>query len=145
MLQEPLIMKQLLHVIYNDQAVLQYDRNKVLPPEHSQYLDNMDERMDEGIDFEGSSVTEPNPLQKAQFIANLMITAIISRDSNQANAMCTYLGDRIPDLKQIICKQQEEVDGIQIEFVYDKSYQEAPQQAPEQTIKFFDPKDFVKH
>lgn len=138
-------MKKTLHVIYNDQAVLQYDRNINMPVEHSKYLDNMDDRMDEGIDFEGNTVAEPNPLQKAQFIANLMLTALISRDSNQANAMCTYLGDRIPDLKQIICNDQEQGGGIQIEFVYDKGYQEAPQQPPEQTIKFFDPKDFVKH
>jgi len=135
-------MKKTLYVIYNDQAVLQYDRNKIMPEEHSKYLDNMDDRMDEGIDFEGATVNEPNPLQKAQFIANLMLNALLSNDSNQANAMLTYLGDRIPDLKQIICSKQEQTDGIQIEFVYDKAYQEVPQ---EQTIKFFNPKDFVKH
>jgi len=134
-----------LHVLLNDKAVLEFDRNKTIPEEHLQYLDNMDSRMDEGVQLGEEFVKSLNPLQKAQFVANSMLNGLINEDFNQAIAMCTYLGDRIPNLKQVICKGQDDESGIQIEFIYDQDFQQAQQTPQEQTIKFFDPKDFVKH
>ena len=134
-----------LHVLLNNEAVLQFDRDKTLPEEQRQYLDNMDIRMDEGVSDQDEMVKSLNPLQKAQFVANSMINGLLKDDFNQAMAMCTYLGDRIPNLKQVICNNNEGEEGMQIEFVYDQDY-EKPAEAPkEQTIKFFNPKDFVKH
>lgn len=135
----------ILNVLLNDSSVLEFDRNKAIPQEHRQYLDNMDARMDEGVQLGGEFVKELNPLQKAQFVANSMVNGLLNEDFNQAIAMCTYLGDRLPDLKQVICNGQEDEEGIQIEFVYDRDYQQEQQKPQEQTIQFFDPKDFVKH
>lgn len=135
----------ILNVVLNDEAVLEFDRNKTIPTEHRQYLDNMDARMDEGVQLGEEFVESLNPLQKAQFVANSMVNGLLNEDFNQAIAMCTYLGDRLPDLKQVVCKGQEDEDGIQIEFVYDRDYQQEQKKTVEQTIKFFDPKDFVKH
>ena len=134
-----------LHVLLNNDAVLEFDRNKTIPDEHRLYLDNMDARMDDGVLLGEEFVKSLNPLQKAQFVANSMVNGLLNEDFNQAIAMCTYLGDRLPNLKQVICNGQEDEAGIQIEFVYDSDYQQAPQKPQEQTIKFFDPKDFVKH
>jgi len=134
-----------LNVLLNDNAVLAFDRSKTLPAEQRQYLDNMDERMDDGVHLGDEFVKSLNPLQKAQFVANSMINGLINEDFNQAMAMCTYLGDRIPNLKQVICVGSDDEAGIQIEFIYDQEYQQEEAKPQEQTIKFFDPKDFVKH
>ncbi len=133
-----------LHVLLNNEAVLQFDRNKTLPEEQLQYLDNMDARMDDGVQDEEEILKSLNPLQKAQFVANSMINGLLNDDFNQAMAMCTYLGDRIPNLKQVICNNNEDEEGMQIEFVYDQDFEQEPQAPKEQTIQFFDPKDFVK-
>ena len=142
-------MNSILHVLLNDEAVLEFDRNKTLPDEHRQYLDNMDARMDDGVNLGDEFVKSLNPLQKAQFVANSMVNGLLNDDFNQAIAMCTYLGDRLPDLKQVICTGQADESGMQIEFVYDRDYQREQQDTTnkpqEQTIKFFNPKDFVKH
>ncbi len=134
-----------LNVLLNNKPVLEFDRNKTIPAEHLQYLENMDARMDDGVQLGEEFVKSLNPLQKAQFVANSMVNGLLNEDFNQAIAMCTYLGDRIPDLKQVICNGKDDEAGIQIEFVYDRDHQQEQQKPQEQTIKFFDPKDFVKH
>ena len=139
-------MNNILHILLNDKPVLEFDRDKTLPDEHRQYLDNMDARMDDGVNLGDEFVKELNPLQKAQFVANSMVNGLLNDDFNQAIAMCTYLGDRLPDLKQVVCTGQEDEAGMQIEFVYDKDYQRVqdPTKPVEQTIKFFNPKDYMK-
>lgn len=137
-------MKNILFVKFNNETVLEFDRNKTITEEQRQYLDNMDSRMNEGIHFEGDFISPPNPLQKAQYITHAMLDGLLNKDSNQAIAMSTYLGDRMPDLKEISCKGQDNDEGIKIEFIYDRDGEKNSKQIKEETIQFFDPKDFVK-
>ncbi len=130
-----------LHVLLNQQVVLEFDRRKKIPDIQLEYLDNMDARLDAGIQLGDKEIKPKDQLEKAQYVANSMVNSLLKNDFNQAIAMCTYLGDRIRDLKQVVCVGQDDENGIKIEFVYDRSL---PQQQQEQTIKFFDPKDFQK-
>jgi len=132
----------ILHVLLNGEVVLEFDRNKPIPEIQLEYLDNIDARLDAGIQMGNKIFIPKKPLEKAQYIANLMVNSLLKDDFNQAIAMCTYLGNRLIDLKQIVCVGKNNDKGIKIEFVYDRNHQQAQQ---EQTIKFFDPKDFVKH
>ena len=131
-----------LHVLLNKEVVLEFDRSKTIPDIQLEYLDNMDARLDAGIQMGDEIITPSNQLEKAQFVANSMVNSLLKDDFNQAIAMCTYLGNRIGDLKQVVCIGQDDDEGMKIEFVYDRSLQQEQQ---EQTIKFFDPKDFQKH
>lgn len=137
----------ILHILFNEEAVLEFDRSKSIPEIQSQYLDNMDDRMNEGIQLGEDFIAPPNPLQKAQFVANSMVNALLKQDYNQAIAMCTYLGVRLSDLKQVICNGRDDDNGIKIEFVYDKDFERDSEvlKLQEQVIQFFDPKDYVKH
>ena len=56
----------ILHILFNEEAVLEFDRSKSIPEIQSQYLDNMDDRMNEGIQLGEDFIAPPNPLQKAQ-------------------------------------------------------------------------------
>lgn len=131
-----------LHVLLNQEVVLEFDRNKAIPEIQLGYLDNIDARMNFGVQLGDELVIPSNQLEKAQFVANSMVNSILKDDFNQAIAMCTYLGNRLPDLKQVVCVGNDDDQGIKIEFVYDRSLN---QQQQEQTIKFFDPKDHQKH
>ena len=133
-----------LLVIFNNEAVLEYDRSKPMPGQQRQYLDRMDERMDQGIQLGDTFIETPNPLQRAQFVANSLVNSLLKQNFDQAVAMCTFLGKRMPDLQQIKCEGSEgdeagEDGGISIEFVYDRSFEQSQQ---EQTIQFHKP---VKH
>ena len=89
-----------LLVIFNKEPVLEYDRSKPIPGKQRQYLDNMDERMDQGIQLGDAFIENPNPLQRAQFVANSLVNSLLKQNFEQAVAMCTFLGKRMPDLQQ---------------------------------------------
>ena len=147
---------KLLHVIINDEAILEFDRAKPVPGHQRQYLDKMDARMDQGIQLGADFIKSPNALQRSQFVANSLINALQNDDDGIASAMCTYLAKRMPDLQQIKCvsqkhhaspKKSESNDGeadkaLSIELVFDRSFEKAQQ---EQAIQFFKPDDATSH
>lgn len=133
-----------LHVTFDNELVLVFDRDQPLPAKQTEYLQNMEARMQAGIPLGDDFIAPPNPLQKAQFVANSMVHALLKQDNPLAIAMCTYLGTRLPELKQVKCigsDERNEKNGIKIEFVYDEHYDSSQQ---EQAIQFFDPKDFMQ-
>ena len=131
-----------LQVLLNEKVVLEFDRTKTIPDIQLEYLNNIDSRLDAGIQMGDEVIIASKQLEKSQFVANSMVNSLLKDDFNQAIAMCTYLGNRIKNLKQVVCVGNDDHEGIKIEFVYDKVIQQQPQ---EQTIKFFDPKDYLKH
>ncbi len=153
---------KLLHVIINDEAILEFDRSKPVPGHQRQYLDKMDARMDQGIQLGADFIKAPNALQRSQFVANSLINALQNDDDGIASAMCTYLAKRMPDLQQIKCasqnnrvsqnhhaspKKSESNDAeadkeLSIELVFDRSFEKAQQ---EQAIQFFKPDDATSH
>lgn len=124
-----------LHIIINDIVLLEYDRSKIIPTEQNQYLDQMDLKMDTGIILGDDQIDNPNTLQRAQYIANALISALFKEDYNLGMAMCTYLANRIPDLQQV--KAIGEENELSVEFVFDRSFEKAQQ---EQKIEFYNPK-----
>jgi len=128
-------MHNLLTVIINDEAVLEFDRSKPVPGHQRQYLDSMDAQMDQGIQLGSDFIKEPNPLQRSQFVANSLVNAVLKDEYSIAIAMCTYLAKRLPDLQQIKCKGDTDKD-LSIELVFDRSFEQTQQ---EQTIQFHKP------
>ena len=128
-------MHNLLTVIINDEAVLEFDRSKPIPGHQRQYLDSMDAQMDQGIQLGSDFIKEPNPLQRSQFVANSLVNAVLKDEYSIAIAMCTYLAKRLPDLQQIKCKGNTDKD-LSIELVFDRSFEQNQQ---EQTIQFHKP------
>ncbi len=135
------LINSTLHVIFNNEVVLEFDRSKPVPGHQRSYLDKMDARMDDGIQLGDDFIDEPNILQKSQFVANSLVNALLKQNYDLSIAMCTYLGKRMPDLKQIKCEgTEDEESGISIEFVYDRNYEQAQQ---EQTIQFHKPENIT--
>jgi len=125
----------ILYVIVNDEPVLEFDRSKPVPGHQRQYLDNMDSQMDQGIQLGNDFIQQPNALQRSQFVANSLINHLFKDEYSVAIAMCTYLGKRLPDLKQVKCKGEENKE-LSIELVFDRSYEQSQQ---EQKIQFHKP------
>ena len=131
----------LLYVVLNDEPLLEFDRRKPVPGHQRQYLDNMDSQMDQGIQLGDDFITEPNPLQRTQFVANSLVNLLLKDEYSMAIAMCTYLAKRMPELQQIQCLKNDK-EEISIELVFDRSYEKSQQ---EQTIQFYKPDDAKKH
>jgi hypothetical protein len=113
-------MSQLMGVLLNGIAQLEYDRNRQLPDYQAAYLEKMDVRMDDGIFVGDETIKNPDTGQRAQFVAANLADAIKNNDEQKAAAMCTWLADRMPDLKQV--KIVEAGDEISIDLVFDEEY-----------------------
>jgi hypothetical protein len=113
-------MSNLMAVLLNGIAQIEYDRRKPLPDHQGAYLDKMERRMDEGIEADGRLIENPDRLQRAQFVAGNLAHAIKTGNEELAAAMTTYLAVRLADLKQV--KIREEGEGFAIELVFDQEY-----------------------
>ncbi|MGD2112230.1 MAG: hypothetical protein PVI50_02505 [Gammaproteobacteria bacterium] len=113
-------MDNIMGVLLNGIAQLEYDRDRLLPEHQLAYLDRMDAKMDAGILIGSETVTNPDLNQRTQFAAANLVHALQTDDEAMAAAMCSYLAIRLPELKQV---RIEDTDGdVTIEFVFDEAY-----------------------
>jgi len=120
-----------LAVVINGRKTLHYDRNNPLPEKQLRSLDKMDKKMDQGITFGTQSLPNPSKEERAQYIANMLITALNENNDSLAAATCAWLAVRVPDLQQVKSKVQDNRNVI--ELVFDRSYEQSDQ---EQVISF---------
>ena len=113
-------MSNLMAVLLNGIAQLEYDRDRLLPAHQAAYLDKMDTRMDAGILVDGEMVRNPDQNQRTQFAAANLVSALKMEDESMAAAMCSYLAIRLPELKQL--KIKDNGGEVSIELIFDEEY-----------------------
>ena len=114
-------MNNIMAVLLNDIAQLEYDRDRPLSDYQETYLNAMDDKMDQqGIDIDGVRVEDPDTNQKIQFVAANLLSAMRSDNEGLTSALCTWLATRIPDLKQI--KYTDKNGDVTIDLVFDEDY-----------------------
>ena len=111
-----------LVVLVNGESRLEYDRSKVLSERQRVYLDRMDRQMDSGIRLGTDWIEQPRPAQRASFVAAQLVDALQRDDEGLIAACCTYLANRLPELKQIRARLL--AAGFSVELVFDKPYVE---------------------
>jgi hypothetical protein len=113
-------MSDIMAVLLNGIAQIEFDRNKFIRAEQKAYLKRMDEKMAGGIDLDGERVADPDLGQRARFVANALAQAIAANDEAQCAATTTWLAERLPDLKQVKIRDTEGVRSIDL--VFDEEY-----------------------
>ena len=113
-------MSNIMAVLLNGIAQLEYDRDKPLPDHQELYLDKMDTKMDEGILIGDTQIKNPDINQRAQFVAANLVHAIKNDQEPVAASMCTYLANRLPELKQV--RIDDSNDEVTINLVFDEDY-----------------------
>lgn len=112
-----------LVVMFNGQAVIEYDRNVRLPGQQREYLERMDDDMAGGIDLNGEHIAEPDGQQRAKFVAMQLVHALIDSKDPMIAAMCAYLASRFPTLKQVKADEQGEHLSLELVFTDDVTTQ----------------------
>ena len=113
-------MSDLMAVLLNGIAQLEYDRNKPLSEYQLTYLDKIDSKMTTGLEIGEEIIEDPDENQRAQFVAANLYHAIKSKDEAMCSALCSYLATRLPELKQV---RLDDKDGdVTIELVFDQAY-----------------------
>lgn len=113
-------MTESLVVVLDGVSQLEYRHATSLEPAQREYLDRLDQRMDAGIDIDGRRIEQPNPLQRAQFIAQQLLAAVQAGNEGVAAAACAYLANRVPDLKQVRATTRGGL--LSFDLVFDKTY-----------------------
>ena len=111
-------MSDKLVIVLNGQAVVEYDRNVRLPGHQRQFLDKMDSDMEQGIELMDEKITQPDHIQRAQFVAMHLGQSLLQEDDAMIAASCAYLANRLPDLKQV--KADEQGNMISFHLVFDE-------------------------
>ena len=113
-------MSNIMAVMLNGIAQLEYDRDQLLPDHQAAYLDKMDAKMDDGIILGEQTITNPDQNQRTRFAAGNLVHALKTDDESMAAAMCSYLAIRLPELKQV--RIEDNAGEISIELVFDEEY-----------------------
>lgn len=122
-----------LHVVVNDVPVLEFDRAQPIPGHQRRYLENMDARMDQGIQVGAEFFSSPDPITRCQFVSNSLVNALFAENYSLALALCTWLADRIPELQMV--KAAGDANGeTGVELIFDRNYEKLK---TEQGIKFY--------
>ena len=112
-------MSDTLTILFNAQAVVQYDRSKALSPQQQEYLQRMEDKMGLGIMLGSDFIIDPDPLQRAKFVASQLGQALLGDNEQLIAATCAWLASRVPELKQV--RIGEQADGLSIDLVVDES------------------------
>lgn len=114
-------MSNIMAVLLDGIAQLEYDRDRPLLVHQAAYLDKMDARMDDGILIGDETLASPDINQRAQFVAGNLVHAFNTGDEQLAGAMCSWLAIRLPELKQVRIRT-DEAGEVAIELVFDEEY-----------------------
>ena len=113
-------MNNLMAVLLNGIAQIEFDRDKQLSDYQLTYLEKMHAKMDQGITVGELLIENPDDNQRAEFIAANLYHAIQSQNEAMCSALTSYLAHYMPELKQV---KINDADGnVTIELVFDEYY-----------------------
>ena len=101
-------MSNMLSIYINGNKVLEFDKNQRLPGKQRQFLDNMDLDMDSGIEINDVQIPSPDKMQRANYVAMSLLYGIEHKDEGMLSTTCSYLANRLPELKQIRSLESDE-------------------------------------
>jgi len=115
-------MSEKLYIEMNGAPLIEYDRNIRLPGHQRRFLEKMDEDMSEGIELAGETIDEPNPVQRAQFVAIQLLTAMQQNEEGLIAATCAYLANRYPEMRKVVASEQG--DNVSLDLVFNEAQEQ---------------------
>lgn len=115
-------MSDSMVILFNGEALFEYDRTKPLAENQRQYLDRMDVQMDAGITLGNETIINPDQQQRAQFVALTLLTAIQENNDATIAAMNSYLALRYPDLKQVKADTDQNSQKVMFDLIFDEEH-----------------------
>ena len=109
-------MAKRLEIIQNGELVLRFDRSVTVPALQRRQLDELDFRMDQGIELAGAAIPSPDRQQRLEFVVGLLIRALQRDDETALRGLSTYLSHRVPELAVIRLQSLGEVVEVELEY-----------------------------
>ena len=111
-------MPSVLSIYVNGNKVLDYENNYREPGLLLRRLDEMDIDMNEGIEINGEMIDSPNKQQRAHYITLSLLYSIENANEGMISATCSYLANRLPELKQIRATEADQ--EVTLDFIFDE-------------------------
>ncbi len=107
---------KLMVVVINGELKLEYNREKAISELQQKYLDKMNRDMDSGITLNSERIASPDKTQRAKFVADHLVQAYMKDNDQQIAALCAYLAQTLPKLKQVRIDSIEDKYSIDLKF-----------------------------
>ena len=112
-------MTNQLSIYINENKVFVYDKNTRLPGKQRKFLDGMDLDMDTGIKLNNEMIGSPNKMQRANYVVMSLLYGIETKSEELVAATCSYLANRLPELKQI--NAIEKGDEVTLNLIFNEA------------------------
>ncbi|MEM8843677.1 MAG: hypothetical protein AAGB35_01385 [Pseudomonadota bacterium] len=122
-----------LVVVLNSNKELEYFRNRPLSKKQTEDLIKIDSKLALGFEISGQLMSQPSEKDKATYIANMLIGALINDNESIMSLCCSFLATRFTELKQVRATTHD--DHYTIRLIYDQEFVE------QNTVQFVNKKD----
>jgi hypothetical protein len=110
-------LARILEVIRDGTTLLHFTRGPTVPALQRRQLDELDSRLDEGIDLEGEHIDTPDRQQRARFVIGQLLRALARDDEATARGLCVWLVQRVPELVAIRVSTRGGVLDVELDYV----------------------------
>ena len=111
-----------LVVVLNSNKELEYFRDQQLSKKQIDDLKKVETRLNQGFHLGGHLLEQPTAQDKATFMANMLVEALINNNESTMALCCSYLATRYESLKQIRATVHD--DRCTIQLINDQAYVE---------------------
>lgn len=105
-------MARRLKIFSNGDEVLCFQCSAGVPALQRRQLDELDFRMDDGIELDQRRIEAPDRIQRVHFVVGLLVRALARGDQDAVNGLCAYLANRMPELHAV--QVQEQGGSVQV-------------------------------
>jgi hypothetical protein len=105
-----------LVIMQDGETILRFERGVTLPALQRRQLDELDFRLDQGIELDGERIAAPNRQQRIEFVIGLLVRALQRDDATALRGLSTYLSHRAPELTLIRVQSRGATVEVALEY-----------------------------
>src|SRR5690606_22761118 len=103
-------------IIQDGEPLLRFECGTSLPALQRRQLEQLDLRLDQGIELEGEVIARPDLGQRVRFVLGQLLRALQRDEDVAVRGLCTWLGQRVPDLAAIHIHTRAEHLEVELEY-----------------------------
>ena len=96
--------------------MLRYECGATLPALQRRQLEQLDRRLDQGIELDGENIAAPDAGQRLRFVLGLLLRALPRGEDAALRGLCTWLGQRVPGLAVIHIHTRAQDLEVELEY-----------------------------
>lgn len=108
-------MTRTLEIIQDGASLLRFQCGATLPALQRRQLAQLDLRLDQGFELDGEWIARPDRDQRMHFVIGQLLHALRRGEVPAVRGLCTWLGQRVPELSAIRIHTRAEELEVELE------------------------------